>query len=284
MTVSAASVNLPTSIELGWAPGGEFGLAELTRLALRRPIESIEVSVPSEDDRSSGTGGLANASRLNSVLQKLPSAEAWVVLKDVQQDEAYSAHVDRLFQIILRNLGIDLQETSTRRCHVFISSDGAHTPLHADDCHGVLVQVSGCKEITIYDMGRDYFSPRLARLSAKSARVFELPANHRFSEERHVLRPGAALTIPWNWPHEVTTPLNSRSVSLNVSFETKQTRHSARAAVTNDLLLHAGHKPQAIGVNKNHDTAKALIGSALDRMGLLSLIERHKQIGEDLAR
>ena len=278
------SILAPTLIDLDWTPHDEFGLVELGHLARRRPVEMIEVGVPSGDDYFSASTGPAAAARLDAVLGQLLSVATWVVLKDVQQDAAYAPHIDRLFRAVLRSLGVDLDTIFNRRCHVFISSDGARTPLHADDCNGVLVQVSGHKEVVTYDMGRNYFSPNLARLRAGAPRVFTLPTNRVCLGQCYALRAGAALTIPWNWPHEATTPAGSHSVSLNVSFETQQTRRFAQAAVTNDLLLHAGRSPLAIGVNERSDAAKTLIGSVLDRVGLLGWLERHRQIGDDVVR
>jgi hypothetical protein len=274
--MSYSSILVPTFIDLDWTLDDEFGLVELRNLARRRPIETIEVGVPDGDDYFSATTGPAAVARLDAVLGQLLSMAAWVVLKDVQQDATYAPRIDRLFQAVLRSLGIDLDRVSNHRCHVFISSDGARTPLHADDCNGVLIQVSGLKEVMTYDMGRNYFSPRLARLRARTSRVFPLPPNQVFLKRCYALRPGEAITIPWNWPHEATTPAGSHSVSLNVSFETKQTRRFAQAAVTNDLLLQVGCSPLAIGLNKRSDAIKALTGSALDRTGLLRWMERNR--------
>jgi hypothetical protein len=280
----SSSILVPTFIDVDWAPDDEFSLVELRHLAHIRPIETIEVGVPSGNGYFSATTGPAAAARLDAVLDQLQSMASWVVLKDIQQDVTYAPRIDRLFQAILRGLNIELDRISNHRCHVFISSDGAKTPLHADDCNGVLIQMSGRKEIVTYDMGKNYFSPRLARLRARTPRVFPLPANQVFLKRRHALHPGAALTIPWNWPHEAITPAGSHSLSLNVSFETKQTRRFGQAAVTNDLLLHVGRSPLAIGMNKRSDAVKALIGSALDRVGLLEWMERNRQIGDDIVR
>jgi hypothetical protein len=242
------------------------------------------VGVPGQNGYFSATTGSAAMARLDAALEQLQSAPAWVVLKDVQQDATYATHIDYLFRSVLSSLHLDPDIVFNRRCHVFISSRGARTPLHADDCHGLLVQVSGNKEVVIHDMGKNYFSPRLARLRARTPRVFTLPASHTYRPYCFTVPPGMALTIPWNWPHEAATSADSWSVSLNVSFETPQTDRYARVAATNDLLFHMGRTPTAIGVNKRSDTAKALVGSAINGARLLSWFERYRQIGDEVVR
>jgi hypothetical protein len=270
-----ASIHAPRLIELDWTPDDKFGVVELGNLARRRPAEKIEVGVPDSDGYFSATTGPAAVARLDTALRQLQSVATWIVLKDVQQDATYAPYIDRLLQAVLPCLGIDPDTISNRRCHMFISSHGARTPLHSDDNNGVLVQVSGHKEVVIYDMGRNYFSPRLARLRVRSPRVFTLPASHLHQRQSYVVTPGMGLPIPWNWPHEAVTPAGSQSVSLNVSFETQQTRRYAQTAVTNDFLLHIGRSPLAIGVNPRSDAAKAFIGSVLSRVRLLGWLERY---------
>jgi hypothetical protein len=53
-------------------------------------------------------------------------------------------------------------------------------------------------------------------------------------------------------------------------------------AATNDLLLHAGRAPLAIGVNQRSDAVKALLGSAVSRSGLLGRLERKYRSVDDI--
>jgi hypothetical protein len=274
----------PRIIDLDWTAGDEFEVAKLACLARRRPADTIEVGVPTGSGNFTAVAGDAAVALLAEALRQLPAAATWVVLKDLQQDADYAPRVDSLFQAVLKSLDINSDLIFNRRCHVFISSHGARTPLHADDCNGVLVQVSGCKEMVMYDMGRKYFSPRLARLRSRTSRVFALPANHACDRQRYIVRPSTVLTVPWNWPHEAVTSAESQSVSINVSFETPATTRCAMIAATNDLLLHAGHAPLAIGVNERSDAVKALLGCAVSRVGLLGRLERkYRSVDEILA-
>jgi hypothetical protein len=240
------------------------------------------VGIPTGGGYFAAVAGGAAVALLADALRQLSVTPTWVVLKDIQQDAACAPRVDSLFQAALNSLHIDSGMITDRRCHVFISSRGARTPLHADDCNGFLVQVSGCKEIVMYDMGRKYFSPRLARLQSRTSRVFALPADHACDRQRYIVRPGTGLTVPWNWPHEAVTQAESQSVSINVSFETPATTRCALIAETNDVLLHAGRAPLAIGMNERFDTVKALLGSAVSRVGLLRRLERKYQSGDEI--
>lgn len=278
--MTQALIFAPRIIDLDWEAGDEFRLAELACLARRRPADTIEVGVPTSSGYFAAVVGAAAVTLLAEAFGQLPAAATWVVLKDIQQDTFYAPRVDGLFQAVLNSLHIDSGVIFNRRCHVFISSGGARTPLHADDCNGVLVQVSGCKEMVMYDMGRNYFSPRLARLRSGTSRVFALPANHVCDRQRYIVRPGTGLTVPWNWPHEAATPTESRSISINVSFETPTTTRCALIAASNDLLLHAGRAPLAIGANERSDVVKALLGSAVSRVGLLGRLERKYRGGD----
>ena len=272
----------PRIITLDWVTGGKFEIAELARLARRRPTETIEVGKPAGDGYFVAVTGSEAAALLAEALVRLSDAATWVVLKDIQQDAAYAPLVNALLQVVLTQLGIDRNATFNHRCHVFISSHGARTPLHADDCNGILVQVSGYKEVAMYDMGRRYFSPRLARLRSRTSRVFALPGNHASQRQRYIVRPGTGLTVPWNWPHEAATQADSQSVSINLSFETPTTTRCALTSATNDLLLHAGCSPRAIGINEQADAAKALIGSVISRAGLLGRLERKYRSGDEI--
>jgi hypothetical protein len=277
-----ARILAPSVIDLDWTAGDNFEIAQLARLASRRPPDTIEVGTPTGNGYFAAVAGDEAVALLAGALANFPAAATWVVLKDIQQDDGYAAHVDRLFQAVLDNLPVDSAVAFNRRCHVFISSLGARTPLHADDCDGVLVQVSGCKEMFMYDMGRNYFSPRLARLRSRTSRVFTLPADHACDRQRYVVRPGTGLTVPWNWPHEAATPAESHSVSINVSFETPETARWALIAMTNDLLLHAKRAPLAIGLNHRADAVKAVLGSAISRVGLLGRLERKYRSGDEI--
>jgi hypothetical protein len=274
----------PSLVDLDWRGGDEFSFGALGALAHRLPVEAVEVGVPSGDGYFSATTGAAAAARLDEAFAQLEAAPAWIVLKDVQRVAVLADCVDGLFAAVLECLGVDPAAAVNRRCHIFVSSYGARTPLHADDCHGLLVQVSGRKEMVMYDMGRRHFSLRLARRSANAARVLTLPPGWTCAATRYTVSPGQGLTVPWNWPHEGATPAESESVSINVSFETEQTRRFAQMAETNELLLHLGRSPRAIGVNKRSDVTKALVGSAISRVGLLSRLERRRKIGDRGAR
>jgi hypothetical protein len=245
-------------------------------------MDTVEVGRPVGGGYFAAVTGDEAVALLAEAFERFSDTATWVVLKDIQQDAIYAPQVDGLFQAVLNSLCIDSGMIFNRRCHVFISSRGARTPLHADDCNGILVQVSGCKEMVMYDMGLKYFSPRLARLRSRTSRVFTLPSGHEFNRQRYIIQPGTGITVPWNWPHEAATLGDSPSVSVNVSFETSATTRCALVSATNDLLLHAGRTPRAIGVNERTDAVKALIGLAVSRIGLFERLERKYRSGDEV--
>ncbi len=262
------------SIDLEWEHRRAFNLEALAELARRRPSDSIEVGIPASDGYFSATTGPGAAPTAAAALKQIETAPTWVVLKDLQDDPGCRPHIEGLFDAVAGFLAVDPGTIGSRRCHAFISSHGARTPLHADDCVSVLVQVRGGKELTTYDMGRRYFSPRLARLSQGTARVFTNPRWVRGSE-CHVLSPGEAVVVPWNQPHEARTLDRGPSISLNVGFEDRGTARSARIAATNDALVCLGFRPVAIGVRSGVDALKALMGGTwFDRSGALRWLDR----------
>jgi hypothetical protein len=198
----------------------------------------------------------------------IPGGRSWVVLKDVQVDESYATPVGKVLGD-LENLASDVASGfAARRGHVFVASGGAVTPLHADDDEGLLLQVHGRKEVTLYDMGRSYFSPRLAREKEGSARVFAVPRSAAGKVSTVVLQPGDGIHIPWRWPHSARVLGGDHSVSLTVSVETSSTRSQSYSALTNDVLVRLGMRPRALGQRRRVDRAKARVGVLLAHLAL----------------
>jgi hypothetical protein len=195
--------------------------------------------------------------RPGDVIRDLRNANAWLTLLNVEADpgmaEIMNTHLDQLESGMIAGLGKKRGKMYKRVAFVFVSSPNSVTPVHFDIEHSLLMQVSGCKTVSV---GR-YESDAVRRhefdryWDGSHGRIEALPPE----VAAYTLTPGRAVYIPPGTPHWVH---NGPDISLSVTltYFTAATIRENRVEDFNSYLRQRHMKPREPGRSAAVDTAK----------------------------
>jgi JmjC domain len=194
--------------------------------------------------------------RPGDVIRDLQNANAWLTLLMVEDDpgmaEIMNAYLDQL------EAGVSAKQRKRvklrkRVAFVFVSSPNSVTPVHFDIEHSLLMQVSGCKTVSI------------GRFESDATRRHELDRYWDGSHGRienlqpevasYAMTPGRGVYIPPGTPHWVH---NGPDISLSVTltYFTAATVRENRIENFNAKLRRRNLNPQEPGRSAAVDTAK----------------------------
>jgi cupin superfamily protein len=194
--------------------------------------------------------------RPGDVIRDLQNANAWLTLLMVEDDpgmaEIMNAYLDQL------EAGVSAKQRKRvklrkRVAFVFVSSPNSVTPVHFDIEHSLLMQVSGCKTVSI------------GRFESDATRRHELDRYWGGSHGRienlqpevasYAMTPGRGVYIPPGTPHWVH---NGPDISLSVTltYFTAATVRENRIENFNAKLRRRNLNPQEPGRSAAVDTAK----------------------------
>jgi hypothetical protein len=195
--------------------------------------------------------------RPGDVIRDLRNANAWLTLLNVEADpgmaELMNTQLDQLESGMIARRGGKRGKMCRRVAFVFVSSPNSVTPVHFDIEHSLLMQVSGCKTVSI---GR--FETHAARRhefdrywDGSHGRIEAVPPE----VAAYTLTPGRAVYIPPGAPHWVH---NGPDISLSVTltYFTGATVRENRVEDFNSHLRRRGLKPREPGRSSTIDTAK----------------------------
>lgn len=201
--------------------------------------------------------------RPGDVIRDLHDANAWLTLLMVEDDpsmaEIMNNHLDQLEAGMTAKQG-KRAKLRKRVAFVFVSSPNSVTPVHFDIEHSLLMQVSGCKTVSV------------GRWESDAARRHEFDGYWDGSHGRietlqpevaaYTMTPGRAVYIPPGTPHWVH---NGPDISLSVTltYFTAATVRENRIEDFNSHLRRRHMKPREPGQSTAVDTAKVCAMGAL---------------------
>src|SRR6516165_12357354 len=195
--------------------------------------------------------------RPGDVIRDLRNANAWLTLLNVEDDpgmaEIMNTHLDQLEAGIIAKQGQRRGKMRKRVAFVFVSSPNSVTPVHFDIEHSLLMQVSGCKTVSIgrweSDAARRHEFNRY--WDGSHGRIETLQPE----EAEYTMTPGRAVYIPPGTPHWVH---NGPDISLSVTltYFTAATIRENRVEDFNSRLRRRHLKPREPGRSATVDTAK----------------------------
>ncbi|MCB1378274.1 MAG: cupin-like domain-containing protein [Alphaproteobacteria bacterium] len=233
-----------------------FALPRLVDLAKSMPRDRIEYNSGkvSVDVRPEDVPRIDRPAE--EVIRSIESADAWMVIKNVESDTAYRAMLTAFVEDANRAAGIEPGDYSDLQGFIFISSARATTPFHIDAEENILIQIHGDKFVRTFDNGdRRLISEEDMEIS---------PSKHRnqkyeeWFEERatlHPLKPGDALHMPYMIPHWVSTG-DSYSISMAMTWKTPQVRRLNKIRLMNGTLRRFGLPQKPPGARPAADAAK----------------------------
>lgn len=238
----------------------------MARLAERLPDHSIEYNrgdVPVGIDGKPHPTGLT----IGETIRNIAKSESWAVLKNIEQDAAYSAFLDGLLEELRPYVEARTGAMLTPQGFIFISSPEAVTPYHFDPEHNILLQIEGSKVMTQFPAGDTRYAPDTAHESYHTGGPRELRW-HKGLESggtRFPLEPGDAIFVPVMAPHHVKVGPES-SISLSITWRSKWSYAEADARSFNGLLRNNNILPKAPGRWPQYNMPKALAWRAIRRI------------------
>src|SRR6516162_11879460 len=195
--------------------------------------------------------------RPGDVIRDLQNANAWLTLLNVEDDpgmaDLMNTHLDQLEAGMSAKQGKRVK-LRKRVAFVFVSSPNSVTPVHFDIEHSLLMQVSGCKTVSV------------GRFESDATRRHEFDRYWNGSHGRietlqpevaaYTMTPGRAVYIPPGTPHWVH---NGPAISLSVTltYFTAATVRENRVEDFNSHLRRRHIKPREPGRSAAVDAAKS---------------------------
>ena len=233
-------------------------LAAVADLADRLPRRSV-IADTAEQPLLVPQGGPPRGAlqRPGDVIRDLRNANAWLTLLNVEADpgmaELMNAHLDQLEAVMIARRGPRRGRAHRRVAFVFVSSPNSVTPVHFDIEHSLLMQVSGCKTVSIGRWETDAVRRREfdRYWDGSHGRIEQLPPE----VAAYTLTPGRAVYIPPGTPHWVH---NGPDISLSVTltYFTAATIRENRIEDFNSYLRRRHLKVREPGRSAVVDTAK----------------------------
>ena len=194
--------------------------------------------------------------RPGDVIRDLSNANAWLTLLNVEDDpgmaDLMNTQLDQLESSMIARQG-KRGKVRRRVAFVFVSSPNSVTPVHFDIEHSLLMQVSGCKTVSIgrweNDAARRHEFDRY--WDGSHGRIESVPPE----VAAYTVTPGRAVYIPPGTPHWVH---NGPDISLSVTltYFTAATVRENRIEDFNSHLRRRRMKPREPGRSATVDTAK----------------------------
>src|SRR5215467_3377759 len=233
-------------------------LAAVADLADRLPRESVIADTAAQPLLVPQGGPPRGAlQRPGDVIRDLHNANAWLTLLNVEDDpgmaEIMNSQLDQLESGLSAKQGKRVKMRK-RVAFVFVSSPNSVTPVHFDIEHSLLMQVSGCKTVSIgrweSDAARRHEFDRY--WDGSHGRIEALQPE----EAAYTMTPGRAVYIPPGTPHWVH---NGPDISLSVTltYFTSATVRENRVEDFNAHLRRRHLKPREPGHSAVVDIAKS---------------------------
>ncbi len=253
----------PFELKHGLSGHPLFALPRLVELAKSLPRDRIEfnsgkvaIGVKPEDVPKIDMPA-------EDVIARIETANAWMVIKFVNQDLAYNELLEAFVEEANAAAGKKPGDYTDLQGFIFVSSANSTTPFHMDAEENILIQIKGDKFVRTFDNND-------CRLISEEAMEIS-PSKHRnqkyepWYEQRatlHVLKPGDALHMPYMVPHWVSTG-NSYSISMAMTWKTPEVLRLNKIRLMNGTLRRYGLPQKPPGASPMLDSAKVLAHVAM---------------------
>jgi Cupin-like domain len=240
-----------------------FALPRLIELAKSQPRDAIEynsgkVAIGAKPDE---------VPKLDmpvvDVIKSIEKANAWMVIKFVENDPAYGALLEGFVREANEAAGLKPSDYSDLQGFIFVSSAKATTPFHNDAEENILIQIKGDKFVRTFD------NDDRALISEENMEIS--PDQHRnkhyeeWFEQRatmHSLKPGDAVHMPYMVPHWVSTG-NTYSISMAMTWKTPEVVRLNKIRLMNGTLRRYGLAQRPPGASPSLDAAKVFVHDAI---------------------
>ena len=236
-----------------------FSLSRLVELAKSMPADAIEynsgkvaVGVKPEDVPKIDMAA-------EDVIKSIETANAWMVIKHVESDPAYSAMLHQFVREANEAAGRNAADYSDVEGFIFVSSAKATTPFHIDMEENILIQIKGDKFVRTFDnAGCVLVSEEEMEISPAVHRNRRYDESFEKRSTLHTLKPGDAVHMPYTIPHWVSTG-NSYSISMAMTWKTPEVKRLNKIRLMNGTLRHYGFPQKPPGTSPTWDATKVIM-------------------------
>lgn len=196
------------------------------------------------------------------VIRRIEDANAWMVLKNVEEIPEYKALLSEFLTSAARQAGLDPAQFTEMQGFIFVSSANSVTPFHIDAEENILIQIKGDKFIHIFDNEDRSLVPESA-LELSPSKHRNQHYEERFEERATVfpMSEGDGVRLPYMWPHWVRT--GSRySISMAMTWKTPEVLRLNKIRLMNGTLRRYGLPQQGPGFSPVRDAAKVFAHDA----------------------
>lgn len=253
----------PFELKHGLSDHPLFSLQRLVELAKSLPRDRIEYSsgkvaigVKPEDVPKIDMPA-------EDVIRTIETANAWMVIKSVNEDLAYNELLKAFVEQANAAAGKKPCDYSDLQGFIFVSSANSTTPFHFDAEENILIQIKGDKFVRTFDNDdRALVSEESLELSPSKHR------NHQYEdwyEQRatlHALKPGDAVHMPYMVPHWVSTG-SSYSISMAMTWKTPEVLRLNKIRLINGTMRYYGMPQRPPGVSPLLDSLKVIAHDAI---------------------
>jgi hypothetical protein len=195
---------------------------------------------------------------VEKVFDSIENAGAWIALLRVNNDPEYGLLLEDCLSEVKKLSGrlID-EDKKTQEADIYITSPGRVTMYHVDPICNFLMQVSGEKEIHVFDRNDREILPEeeLERFWSVNDYAAKYPSELEYRANIFELRPGTGVHLPVNNPHWLKNGDNI-SISLSINYQYKDTRRK-NVYQANYYLRKMGIKPKPLGNSEIVDSIKS---------------------------
>lgn len=195
---------------------------------------------------------------VEEVFDSVENSGAWIALLRVNQDPEYNCLLEECLTELKKLSGRAIDDDKkTQEADIYITSPRRVTMYHIDPVCNFLMQISGEKQIHIFDRKDKDVLPEqeLERYWLMNGHSVPYRQNLEDRAEVFTMRPGTGVHIPLNSPHWLKNG-DEISISLSINYQYKDDRRK-NIYQANYYLRRAGLKPKPPGSSKLIDHMKA---------------------------
>ncbi len=193
------------------------------------------------------------------VVRQIETAEAWMVLKNVETLPDYRALIASVLDEAARALGRPAAAAAGMQDFqgfIFVASAKAVTPFHLDYEENFFVHLAGDKFMHVFD-NRDRSLVPEPELEVHPGKHRNLRYREDFERRARVfaMKPGDGLFLPYTWPHWVQTG-DHYAVSMAITWKSRRDVRLNSLYFVNALMRKIGLPQPAPGRHGWYDGAK----------------------------
>jgi D-lyxose ketol-isomerase len=192
------------------------------------------------------------------VIRKIETANAWMVIKFVNEDAAYNELLKAFVEEANAAAGKKPGDYSDLQGFIFVSSANSTTPFHMDAEENILIQIKGDKFVRTFENDdRKLISEEAMEISPSKHRNQKYEPWYEQRARLHSLKPGDAVHMPYMIPHWVSTG-KSYSISMAMTWKTPEVLRLNKIRWMNGALRRFGLPQKPPGASPVLDAAKVI--------------------------